>query len=82
MVQPVIDYGATVWGVNEYSHIMTIQHRAGQYFLGFGRYAPNNAVVGEMGWNHPSEHLWECVFRQWRRLSMMSELRLNARVHT
>ncbi len=78
MVQPIIDYGAAVWGVNEYSHIKTIQHRAGRYFLG---YAPNNAVVGEMGWNPPSEHLWRSVFRQWRRLSIMSELRLNARVH-
>ncbi len=45
------------------------------------RYAPNNAVVGEMGWNPPSERLWRCVFRQWRRLSIMLELRLNARVH-
>ncbi len=34
MVQPIIDYGAAVWGVNEYSYIKTIQHRAGRYFLG------------------------------------------------
>ncbi len=46
MVQPIIDYGAAVWGVNEYSHIKTIQHRAGRYFLGLGRYA----------------RLWRCVF--------------------
>ncbi len=81
MVQQIIDYVAAVWGVNEYSHIKTIKHRAGRYFLGLGQYAPNNAVVGEMGWNPPSECLWRCVFRQWRRLSIMSELKLNARVH-
>ncbi len=81
MVQPIIDDGAAVWEVNEYSHIKTIQHRAGRCFLGLGRYAQNNAVVGEMCWNPPSEHLWRCVFRQWQHLSIMSELRLNARVH-
>ncbi len=34
-----------------------------------------------MGWNPSSERLWQCVIRQWPRLSMMSELRLDARVH-
>ena len=81
LVQPIIDYGASVWGTTAYSHIKTIQYRAGRFFLGLGKYAPNTAVSGEMGWKDPEERLWKCVFRQWHRLSSMLPNRLNARVH-
>ena len=39
LVQPVIDYGSSVWGTNGYSCVETVQHRAGRYFPGLGKYA-------------------------------------------
>ncbi len=47
MVQPIIDYEAAVWWVNEYSHIKTIQYRSGRYFLGLGQYAPKKMQLLE-----------------------------------
>ena len=81
LVQPIMDYGASVWGVQEFSHIKSVQLRAGCFFLGVGRYTPNNAVIGEMGWRHPGQRIWKCVFKQWYRLTAMPLDRLNARVH-
>ena len=43
LVQPIIDYGAAVWGATEFSCIHAVQHRACRYFLGLGKYAPNGA---------------------------------------
>ena len=60
LVQSILDYGASVWGVKDFSHIKTIQYRAGRYFLGVGRYTPNNAVLGDMGWKEPSERVEMC----------------------
>ena len=81
LVQSIVDYGASVWGMNMFSHIRAIQFRAGRYFLGVGRYTPNNAIIGEMGWSNPSERLWKCVYRQWFRIARLTPDRLNARVH-
>jgi hypothetical protein len=82
LVQSILDYGASVWGVQSFSHIRTIQLRAGRYYLGVGRYTPNNAVIGEMGWTEPGERVWKCVFQQWYRLNALPMDRLNARVHS
>jgi hypothetical protein len=82
LVQSIVDYGASVWGMNAFTHIKTVQFRAGRYFLGLGRYTPNNAVLGEMGWTDPGERLWKCVFWQWFRLAALPAERLNARVHS
>ena len=37
LVQPVIDYGSSVWGTNGYSCVETVQYRACRYFLGLGK---------------------------------------------
>ncbi len=50
LVQPIINYGASVWSNKEFTCISTIQHRASRYYLGLGKYAPNVGVLGEMGW--------------------------------
>ena len=38
LVQPIIDYGSSVWGTNGYSCVETVQYRACSYFLGLGKY--------------------------------------------
>ena len=34
-----------------------------QFFLGLGRYAPNAAVNGDMGWPAPEHRQWMCITR-------------------
>ena len=53
MVLPIISYGAAIWGTKEYSAINAVHHRACRVFLGVGKYTPNAAVNGDMGWTPP-----------------------------
>ncbi len=69
LVQPIINYGASVWGHKEFSCISLLQHRASRFYLGLGKYAPNTAITGEMGWKVPSHRRWLAVCRQWCRLN-------------
>ena len=80
LVQSVIDYGAAIWGTQEYSCISAVQNRACRYFMGLGKYAPNIALQGDTGWKHPYHKQWLCVIRLWCRLVNMSQSRINKRV--
>ena len=46
IVWPTINYGNAIWGTKEYSCIHAVQNRACRYFLGVGKYTPNNGVNG------------------------------------
>ena len=77
LVQPIIDYGAAIWGTKEYSCINAIQHRAARFYMGVGKYTPNTAVIGDMGWEVASQKQWICVTRLWCRLINMDSSRVN-----
>ncbi len=81
LVQPVLDYGAGIWGTREFSCINSVQHRACRFYLGLGKYTPNVASEGEMGWPFPQERSWLCVTRLWCRLRNMDDSRLNKRIY-
>ena len=68
-VQAIIDYSAAIWGTKSISSINAVQNRACRYFLGLGRYAPNAAINGDMGWPAPEHRQWMCVTRKWCRLA-------------
>ena len=70
-VQATIDYSAAVWGTKSVSCVNAIQNRACRYFLGLGRYTPNAAVNGDMGWSAPEHKQWVCVTRRWCRLAKL-----------
>ena len=80
LVQPIIDYGASVWGQTEHGCINAIHNRACRFFMGVGRYTPNLAVQADMGWTSPWQRRWVSVTRQWGRLCNMSDDRLNKKV--
>ena len=48
--------------------------------LGVGKYAPNNAVNGDMGWIPPLAKQWTCVVRTYFRLKNVSDERMNKQV--
>ena len=70
-VQPVIDYGAAVWGQRSFSSINAVQNRAMRFFLGVSKSTPNAAIQGELAWKTPIEQQWTVVTRQWCRLINM-----------
>ncbi len=80
LVQPIIDYGAAVWGTQEFSCISAIQNRACRFFMGVGKYTPNAAVQGDMGWKLAPHRQWIAVTRHWCRLVNMENGRLNKRI--
>ena len=80
-VNSVISYGASIWGTREYSCINAVQHRAGRFFLGVGKFTPNAAVEGDMGWTPADVRQWNCVIRLWCRLKTMDVNRLNYKVY-
>jgi len=49
-VQPVMMYGAALWGHKEYNKLNTVQNRACKFFLGVSKTASNMACHGDMGW--------------------------------
>ena len=65
MVWSVISYASNIWGQKQYSCINAVQTRAQRYFLGVGRYTPNVAVHGDMGWHHPVVKQWKSVVNVW-----------------
>ena len=57
LVEPVLFYGAGLWGLREHKKISTVQSKACRYFLGLGENASNIASRGDMGWS-------SCVVKQ------------------
>ena len=80
MVWPVIAYGAAVWGDKTFTCIEAVQNKAMRFFLGTGRYTPNAAVIGEMGWLPPIVKQWKCVCLHWARLHNMCTSRINKQI--
>ena len=48
MVWPIISYGAALWGTRDFSSTNAVQNRA-CFYMGWGKYAPNAKVNGDMG---------------------------------
>ena len=75
-VDPVINYGAGIWGYIKTPHIDRIQYRAGRYFLGVHSRTPIPAIEGEMGWI-PSKYKRQIkMFMLWNRICRMPDSRI------
>ena len=61
LVMSVINYGSSIWGGKEFSSISSVHNRAGRYYLGLGRYTPNAALQGELGWKTPLQRQWSDI---------------------
>ena len=57
--------------------INAVHNRAMRFFLGVGKFAPNNVVRWEMAWIPPDIHQWRSVISHWARLCNMPTTRLN-----
>ena len=68
LVDPVLSYGAGLWGTSEYKTANTIQHRACRFFLGVGSNTSNLTTRGEMGWQSQCHKQYIEVARLYCRL--------------
>lgn len=80
LVWSVINYGSAIWGTKEFSCISAVQNRAMRFYMGVGKYTPNDAVAGDMGWKPSYVRQWVNVFRHWSRCSKMDVDRINYKV--
>ena len=64
LVQPIISYGASIWGQKSYSRINAVQNRAMKYFMGLPKSAPNAAAYGDTGWLDTEIRQWMDVGQQ------------------
>lgn len=80
VVWPVISYSSPIWGFRSYSCIEAVHNRAMRFFLGVGKYTPNDAVSGEMAWKPTSVRQWKSVGLYWVKLAAMANSRLNKRI--
>ena len=53
---------------------------AQRFFLGVGKYTPNDGVSGDMGWKPPIARQWKSVLLYWSRLASMAAVRVNKRL--
>ena len=80
IVMGTISYGAAIWGDRTFACISAVQHRAARFFMGVGRYTPNAAVMGDMGWESVEVRQWDSIINHWHRLRSMDTNRLNFKV--
>jgi hypothetical protein len=76
MVSPILEYGSHIWGQREFKCVNNVFYRANRYFMAVGKYMPNLAVLGEMGWEVPLIKQWANVVRYWHKLNRMDIARL------
>ena len=81
LVDSVIRYGSAIWGFRSFSCISAVQNRASRFFLGVGKYTPNAAVQGDIGWYTPLHRQWLSVTRMWIRVNTMPNNRINYKAH-
>lgn len=80
MVWSIIEYGSSIWGSSNDTHVNVIQNRAMKFFMGLRKYAPNVAVAGDMGWTPPTVRIWGSITRQYVRLNILTNKRVNHRI--
>ena len=80
LVWSVVNYGASVWGNRSYPAIEAVHNRACRFYLGLGQHAPTAAARGDMGLIPPLCKQRVEMTRQYHRLIIMSDNRLNKSV--
>ena len=81
LIVPILMYGSAVWGFKKYKWLNSVQMRAAKVFLGLGKRAPNNAVIGDLGWSSCFVRQLGEIYRMRIRLNNMDNSRVNKHVY-
>ena len=79
-VLPICDYSAGVWGTRKYNKIEQVLYRGARYFLGVHRFAPTEALLGDLGWVSARTRHKEHILKLWNHLCELPSNRLTRKV--
>ncbi len=81
-VVPIMDYGASVWGFNDFTsdHWGNTAQGLMRCILRANKYAPTHALYGGLGWVMPSYRRWTSMIQLWNRFVQKSSNRLAKKV--
>ena len=79
-VLSIADYCAAIWATKNIPKIEQVSYKAARYFLGVHRYAPIEALLGDMGWQTARSRHKILILKFWNRLCLMPESRLTRKV--
>ena len=75
-VLSIADYSAGIWGTKIFPKNEQVQYRAARYFMGVHRFAPIEALLGDMGWSTSKTRHNCLILRYWNRLCKLDESRI------
>ena len=75
-VLTIADYSAGVWGTKQFPKTEQVQYKAARYFLGVHRFAPIEALLGDMGWNTARSRHKLLMLKYWNRLCLLPSNRI------
>jgi hypothetical protein len=76
VIRPLLEYGAELWGDEQWDDAEQLQLDVAKRILRCSRYTTNEAVLGELGWWSLKARRDELRLRYWIRLQMMKADRL------
>ena len=75
-VLTICDYAAGVWGTKTYAKTEQVQYKAARYFLGVHRFAPIEALLGDLGWFTAKTRHKILILQYWNRLCLLPDNRI------
>ena len=81
LVEPVLYYGASLWGHTNWREVQTVQNKVCRRFLGCASNAPNVASQGDMGYYSSKSIQSIETFRLFLRLRITCDTRLTYKIH-
>lgn len=79
-VLSIADYSAGIWGTKSFNKTEQVQYKAARYFLGVHRFAPTEALLGDMGWPTSKSRHKILILKHWNRLCHLDESRVTKKV--
>ena len=76
----ICDYAAGVWGTKRYNKTDQVLYRGARYFLGVHRFAPIDAILGDLGWVTARTRHKTLIMKLWNRLCKIPPDRLTHQV--
>ncbi len=65
LVQPILNYGAGLWGTKQQRYIRNVQNKEYKFYLGVNVNTSNVAARGDMGWLSSLRQQHVQVFHLW-----------------
>ena len=80
LVEPVLLYGAAIWGCQDHGLINTVQNKAARFFLGVSPRSPNMATIGDIGWTTVRGKQYIEIARFWLHVRSLNPERITSKI--